>query len=180
MDIVFNTGMTRANTDTIACGTSRPWTEPLLLAGAGLTLLAIVAYEASKWFYGDGIGFRVAGILLAVVAGIVLAIWAARRPEKRTRRGGAFALTWGILGLLTAGAAYLIEQAVQHAIRLAVFGPLWPPHHDPGRIRRDLSGGRGDQADQCLIERTAPVYAPIVKRGVPATCFAKDDGCQNP
>jgi FtsH-binding integral membrane protein len=112
------------NNETIARGATHLWTEPLFPTGLGLTLLAIGAYEASKWVYGSGMGLRLAGIALAVAGGVVLAIWAVRRTEKGARRSGAFALTWGILGLLGAGAAFLIEQAVQHAMSLAVFGPL--------------------------------------------------------
>lgn len=40
-----------------------------------------------------------------------------------TRRSGAFTLTCAIISLLAAGATYLIGQAIQSAMSLAVVGP---------------------------------------------------------
>lgn len=116
--------MTHTDTETRSRKSTRAWTEPLFVTGAGLTLLTILTYEGSNWVPGSGAGLRLAGISLSVIAGVVLAIWALRRRDPGTKRNGAFALTCGILGLLAAGAAYLLEQAVQHAMNLAVFGPL--------------------------------------------------------
>lgn len=122
--VVLDAGMTNASIETTTRNSFRPWAERLFQVGSGLAVLAIALYAASDWTYGAGIGLRLVGMALALVAGVVLAVWAARRGEIGTRRSGAFALTCGIVGLLAAGASYLIEQAIQHAMSAAVIGPL--------------------------------------------------------
>lgn len=102
----------------------RPWKERNFLIGAGMTLLAILLYEMSNWVYGSGLGLRLAGIAMAVAAGVALAVWAARRKELPGKRSGAFTLTCAIVALLGGGAAYLIGQAIQAATRVAVVGPM--------------------------------------------------------
>lgn len=122
--IVFNTGMTQARTDaTKTRRNSNLWTERLFQVGAGTTLLAIVLYEMSNRTYGDGMALRLSGLFLSVAAGVVLAVWAARRPETGARKSGAFALTCAIISLLAAGATYAIGQAIQSAMSVAVVGP---------------------------------------------------------
>lgn len=121
---MFNNQMTHLDTEKASRETFLPWTEPLFLAGVGSTLLAIIVYESSNWVYGPGPALRLTGIALSIIGGVILATWALRRREVGKRRNGAFALTCSIFSLLGAGAAFFIEQAVQHAMSLAVFGPL--------------------------------------------------------
>lgn len=122
--IVFNADMTQARTDaTKTRRNSSPWTERLFQVGAGITLLAIVLYETSNRTYGDGMALRLSGLFLSVAAGVVLAVWAARRPEAGARKSGAFAQTCAIISLLAAGTTFVIGQAIQSAMSVAVVGP---------------------------------------------------------
>ncbi|MFP3579997.1 hypothetical protein SB659_10490 [Arthrobacter sp. SIMBA_036] len=116
--------MTRINDDTRTPNAFRLWNEPLFLTGVGLTLLAILTFETSKWFYAAGLALRLGATILALVAGVVLSVWALRRAELGPRRSGALALTCGIFGILGAGATYIAEQAIQHAMNTVSFGPL--------------------------------------------------------
>jgi hypothetical protein len=119
--IVFNSGMTQERT--VTRRRSGLWTERLFLIGVGITILAVALYETSLKTYGDGLMLRLSGLFLSVVGGVVLAVWAARRPETGARKSGAFALTCAIISLLAAGATYLIGQAIQAALDVAVVGP---------------------------------------------------------
>jgi hypothetical protein len=72
--------------------------------------------------YEAGIGMRLASMLLAIGSGVVLGIWAARRPEASGKRNGAFALTAAIISLVAAGAAFVIGQIIQAAMRIPAAG----------------------------------------------------------
>lgn len=117
--------MTHAHTDApIAKASFRPWTERMFQIGAGLAIIGIILIEVSNMVgsYEAGIGMRLASMVLALGSGVVLGIWAARRPEASGKRSGAFALTAAIISLVAAGAAFVIGQIIQAAMRIPAAG----------------------------------------------------------